>query len=96
MLKYFMRRDNMLKNSKHYKTKTADDFERLQQSYSRGYFELYKKYFVEKEKVRKATIKLDTMFANGIDEAILDDLLELSEILKSDKVKIDVEYVKDV
>lgn len=78
------------------KTRTKADFDRLQQGYSRGYFELYKKYFIEKEKVRKATIKLDTMFANGVDEAILDDLLELSDILKSDKVKIDIEYVKEV
>jgi len=71
----------MLLNNKHKKVKTKDDFERLQQCYSRGYFELYKKYYVEKEKVKKATIKLDTMFANGVDESILDDLLELDKIL---------------
>ena len=78
------------------KTRTNEDFDKLQESYSKGYFELYKKYFVEKEKIKKATIKLDTMFANGIDESILDDLLELDEILKSDKIKIDINYDKEV
>ena len=67
---------------KQQETMTRKDFERLQQTYSKGYFDLYKKYYIEKEKIKKAISKLDTMFANGEDERILDDLLELSKILE--------------
>ena len=63
------------------KTRTNEDFNKLQESYSKGYFELYKKYFKEKEKIRKAIAKLDSMFANGNEEVVLDDLLELYEVL---------------
>ena len=67
------------------KTRTNEDFNKLQESYSRGYFELYKKYFKEKEKIRKALAKLDSMFANGDEKVVLDDLLELYDVLGGNK-----------
>ena len=56
------------------------EFEFIQQKYNRMYFELYKKYYKEKTKVKKAQSKIETMFANG-NEDILDDLVELYDIL---------------
>lgn len=56
------------------------EFEYVQQKYNRMYFELYKKYYKEKTKVKKAQSKIETMFANG-NEDILDDLVELYDIL---------------
>lgn len=56
------------------------EFEWIQQKYNRMYFELYKKYYKEKTKVKKAQSKIETMFANG-NEDILDDLVELYDIL---------------
>lgn len=56
------------------------EFEYIQQKYNRMYFELYKKYYKEKTKVKKAQSKVETMFANGEDD-LLDDLIELYNIL---------------
>lgn len=56
------------------------EFEYIQQKYNRMYFELYKKYYKEKTKVKKAQSKIETMFANGEDD-VLDDLIELYNIL---------------
>lgn len=56
------------------------EFEYIQQKYNRMYFELYKKYYKEKTKVKKAQSKIETMFANGNDD-VLDDLIELYDIL---------------
>lgn len=56
------------------------EFEFIQQKYNRMYFELYKKYYKEKTKVKKAHSKIETMFANGNDD-VLDDLIELYDIL---------------
>lgn len=56
------------------------EFEWIQQKYNRMYFELYKKYYKEKTKVKKAQSKIETMLANGEDE-VLDDLIELYNIL---------------
>ena len=56
------------------------EFEFIQQKYNRMYFELYKKYYKEKTKVKKAQSKIETMFANG-NEDVLDDLIELYDIL---------------
>lgn len=56
------------------------EFEYIQQKYNRMYFELYKKYYKEKTKVKEAKSKIETMFANG-NEDILDDLVELYDIL---------------
>lgn len=56
------------------------EFEYVQQKYNRMYFELYKKYYKEKTKVKEAQSKIETMFANG-NEDILDDLVELYDIL---------------
>ena len=56
------------------------EFEYVQQKYNRMYFELYKKYYKEKTKVKEAKSKIETMFANG-NEDILDDLVELYDIL---------------
>jgi len=56
------------------------EFEYIQQKYNRMYFELYKKYYKEKTKVKKAQSKIETMFANG-NEDVLDDLIELYDIL---------------
>ena len=47
---------------KQQETMTRKDFERLQQTYSKGYFELYKKYYIEKEKIKKA---LDVIYCWG-------------------------------
>ena len=55
------------------------EFEYVQQKYNRMYFELYKKYYKEKTKVKEAKSKIETMFANG-NEDILDDLVELYDI----------------
>lgn len=66
-------------------TRTNEDFDKLQKCYSKGYFELYKKYYKEKEKVKKAIAKLDSMFANGDEKVVLDDLLELYEVLGGNK-----------
>lgn len=56
------------------------EFEYIQQKYNRMYFELYKKYYKEKTKVKEAKSKIETMFANG-NEDVLDDLVELYDIL---------------
>jgi len=56
------------------------EFEYVQQKYNRMYFELYKKYYKEKTKVKKAQSKIETMFANS-NEDVLDDLVELYDIL---------------
>lgn len=60
---------------------SRDEFEFIQQKYNRMYLELYKKYFNEKHKLKKAKAKIETMFANNDDEMILDDLIELYNIL---------------
>lgn len=56
------------------------EFEYVQQKYNRMYFELYKKYYKEKTKVKKAQSKIEAMFVNGNDD-VLDDLIELYDIL---------------
>lgn len=101
----------MYTNSKHQKTKTNEDFERLQSSYSRGYFELYKKYFTEKDKIKNALnfikeniVDIDFMKAeysrdklNNYDIEVNFEIIEkLIEILKSDKIKVEVDYVEKV
>ena len=60
---------------------TQAEFEYIQQKYNRMYFELYKRYYNEKDVLKKAKSKIETMFANGYDESILDDLIELYDIL---------------
>ena len=62
----------MFKDMKHYKTKTSEDFERLQSSYSKAYFELYKKYYKEKEKIKRA---IEYIKENEINN----DLIEILE-----------------
>lgn len=60
---------------------TRADFDRLQQSYSRNYFELYKKFYVVRCKLEKVQAKLETMFANGDEGATLDDLIEIYDVI---------------
>ena len=60
---------------------SQNEFEYIQQKYNRMYLELYKKYFNEKAIINKAQAKIETMFANGNEEKVLDDLIELYDIL---------------
>ena len=64
---------------------TQTEFEFIQQKYNRMYLELYKKYFNEKVIISKARSKIETMFANGNEEKVLDDLIELYDILDRSK-----------
>lgn len=64
---------------------SRSEFIQLQQRYSRAYFKLYKKYYISKKIIERALAKLDTMFSNGDDEILLDDLLELYSVLCGDQ-----------